>query len=123
MATLIISGRLDGLNDYTKACRTAPIVGAQMKKKNESIITAAIYQQGLMNMNIERVELKFRWYEKSKRRDLDNICFAKKFILDSLVNSRVIQTDDWRGVKGFTDEFFTDKANPRIEVEIKEVEN
>lgn len=36
--TLIIQGRLDNLNDYTKACRTSPIVGNKMKKRNEEII-------------------------------------------------------------------------------------
>ena len=34
-ATLIIPGRLSGLNEYTKACRSNRYVGAKMKKENE----------------------------------------------------------------------------------------
>lgn len=65
------------------------------------------------------VKIAFRWYEKNSRRDMDNIAFAKKFILDALVKKGVLQDDGWKWVKGFTDEFFIDKKNPRIEVELK----
>lgn len=67
-----------------------------------------------------KVKLAFRWYCKDKRQDLDNICFAKKFILDALVSSKVIEADGWRCVVGFTDEFYISKENPRIEVDIYE---
>lgn len=121
MYTLIINGKLDGLNNYTKACRTNPYVGAQMKKKNEEIVTAHILSQ-LQGVRIAgRVRLAFRWYEPNKRRDLDNIAMSKKFILDALVKTNTIKTDSWRGVVGFTDSFFVDAENPRIEVDITEV--
>jgi Holliday junction resolvase RusA-like endonuclease len=119
--TLIIQGRLDGLNEYTKACRTNKFAGAEMKKKAERIITYYINQQ-LKDVSIKgKARLEFRWYEANKRRDLDNICFAKKFILDALVSNQVIFADSWKGVVGFTDEFFIDKQNPRIEVDIEDV--
>jgi len=121
MYTLVIKGKLDGLNNYTRACRTNQYVGARMKKKNEDIITAHIFSQ-LRGVHIAgRVRLAFRWYEVNKKRDLDNICFAKKFILDALVENGVIECDGWRGVEGFTDSFFIDSKNPRIEVDITEV--
>lgn len=116
--TLTIQGSLPNLNDYTKACRTNRFAGAKMKQESERIITAYIQQQ-LQNVSFKgAVRLSFRWYERNKRRDLDNICFAKKFILDALVSNGIIETDDWRGVVGFTDEFSIDKENPRIEVSI-----
>lgn len=117
--TLIIEGRLDNLNDYTKACRTSPIVGNRMKAKNEEIISGYIMQQ-LRGLQFEgRVYLHFRWIEPNRNRDLDNVCFAKKFILDALVSNGVIETDGWQGIEGFTDEFGVDKENPRIEVVIE----
>lgn len=120
MVTLIINGQLPNLNDYTKACRANKFNGAKMKRDSERIITAYIMQQ-LKGVGFNgTVKLNFRWYELNKRRDLDNICFAKKFILDALVKSKVIKTDSWQGVAGFTDEFFIDKENPRIEVDISE---
>ena len=121
MVKLVIEGQLPNLNDYTKACRADRYAGAKMKASSENIITAYIMQQ-LKGVHIQgTVELKFKWYEKNKRRDLDNVCFAKKFILDALVSNRIIIADGWKGVIGFTDHFFVDKENPRIEVEIMEV--
>lgn len=116
---LVIEGRLPNLNDYTNACRSNRYAGAKMKEDSERIITAHIQQQlqGVAFKGIVRLE--FRWYEPDRKRDLDNICFAKKFILDALVSNGIIETDSWRGVVGFTDEFFIDKQNPRIEVEIQ----
>jgi len=119
---LTINGKLPGLNDYTKANRTNPYVGANMKKDSEEIIKWHIAAQKLKPIT-GKVKLDFKWYEANKRRDLDNICFAKKFILDALVGSGIIETDDWRGVQGFTDTFFVDSHYPRIEVIIQEAEN
>jgi Holliday junction resolvase RusA-like endonuclease len=118
--TLIIQGNLPNLNDYTRACRSNKYIGASMKKQSEKTITSYIQQQ-LKGVSIKnKVRLTFRWYEANKRRDLDNICFAKKFILDALVSNQIIFADNWKGVAGFTDEFFIDKAEPRIEVDIEE---
>ena len=121
MATLIIKGQLPNLNDYTKACRGNRYAGAEMKKQSEMIISAHIRQQ-LKDIRFDgTVELSFRWYEANRKRDLDNVCFAKKFILDALVSNGIIIADGWRGVRGFTDQFYVDSQNPRIEVDIKEV--
>ena len=117
--TLIIEGKLCGLNQYTKACRGNRYAGAQMKSDAERIITAYIHQQ-LKGVHFEgTVKLAFRWYEPNKKRDLDNICFAKKFILDALVSNGIIDADGWSCVKGFTDQFFIDRDRPRIEVDIE----
>lgn len=120
MVTLVIDGQLPNLNDYTSACRTHRQAGAKMKKDAERVITAYIMQQ-LKGISFKNpVRLSFRWYEPNKRRDLDNVCFAKKFILDALVSNGIIIADGWKGVAGFTDEFFIDKELPRIEVDIQE---
>lgn len=119
MVTLTIEGQLPNLNEYTRACRSYKMAGAEMKKRAERIISAHIQKQ-IPDVHFEgTVELDFRWYEPNKKRDLDNICFAKKFILDALVKNTTIQADGWKGVIGFTDSFFIDKENPRIEVDIK----
>lgn len=120
--TLIIDGQLNNLNDYTKACRTNRYAGAKMKSENEAIISLYIKMQ-MKNLHFPgRVALSFRWYEPNRKRDLDNIAFAKKFVLDALVNNGIIKADGWKCVTGFTDEFFVDKENPRIEVTIKGVD-
>ena len=117
--TLVIDGRLPNLNDYTKANRTSPIVGNKMKQDQEDYITGFILEQ-LRGVRFEgKVFLHFRWIEANRNRDLDNICFAKKFILDALVKNGIIKTDGWRGVYGFTDEFDVEPFNPRVEVLIE----
>lgn len=90
-----------------------------MKKEAEEVISWYIKMQ-IPNAHFDNaVVLNFRWYEPNKKRDLDNICFAKKFILDALVKAGTIKTDGWKGVAGFTDDFFVDKENPRVEVDIE----
>lgn len=119
MIKLIIEGTLVNLNDYTNACRMNRYCGAEMKEKTEAKITAHIKEQ-LRGVHIHKpVRLSFKWYEPNRKRDLDNICFAKKFILDALVKNDVLVNDGWRWVKGFTDEFYLDKEKPRVEVEIE----
>ena len=122
MVTLTIGGSLVGLNEYTKANRTNFRVGANMKKVNETKITGYILQQLRGIKIIERCTIRFVWVEKDKRRDLDNICFAKKFILDALVKNSILKGDGWSCVMGFEDTFRIDKTRPRIEVYIEEVE-
>jgi len=74
--------------------------------------------------HFKRIKIIFNWYEKDRRRDLDNIASAKKFILDALTESGVIDNDSQKYIyPQFTDNFFIDKNDPRIEVDIQEVEN
>lgn len=119
---LTIRGRLVGLNDYVKACRTNKYVGAKLKQEQEQIISIHVYEQLKGWETTKPVFLHFTWYEPNCKRDLDNISFAKKFILDTLVKCGVIKNDGWKYVVGFTDEFVVDSKFPHINVSIKEVE-
>ena len=117
---LTIEGRLPSLNEYTVACRANAYAGAEYKKKVEQLISLYIVRD-LKGVSFPgTVYVHFRWYEPNKKRDLDNICFAKKFIFDALVRMKVIKTDSWRGVIGFDDSFYVDPDHPRVEVEIGE---
>lgn len=112
---------LDGLNDYTDACRTSSAVGARMKKENEKYVRISLIRYKLSGKRIAKpVFIQFRWIEKNRRRDKDNIAFAKKFILDALVKSRVLKNDGWNEIDGFSDEFFVDPKDPRVEVTLIE---
>lgn len=116
-----IKGRLIGLNDYINVERTNRYKAAKTKADQEQVIGFYI-QKYLKGVRIENpVHITYRWIEQDKRRDKDNICFAKKFINDALVRMRILENDGWKQVEGFTDEFCIDRINPRIEVEIKEV--
>lgn len=67
--------------------------------------------------------MTYRWYEPDRRRDLDNISsFGRKVIQDALVETHVLKNDGWKAIIGFRDEFYVDRNNPRIEVEIEVVD-
>ena len=121
--TLIISGRRDNLNDYIRAIDANRHEGSKLKKKNQNKVIAEIYEQ-LGRLRIKKpVIIRYRWYEKDRRRDLDNISsFGRKVIQDALVSTRVIENDGWKEIRGFSDEFYIDQKNPRIEVEIEVIE-
>lgn len=121
MVTLIIRERLIGLNEYVNACRRNRYYANDLKQGTEAKITAYIKEQINGVHFHEPVRLSFRWYEENRKRDIDNIAMAKKFILDALVKSGVLVDDSMRWVKGFTDEFFIDKERPRVEVDIEGV--
>ena len=125
-----VPGTLPGLNDYLKAERkftrrggSAHSVGNDMKEENQMLICNAIRLK-LKRLKIQRpVHISYRFYEPNRRRDLDNIAgVAHKFIQDSLVRCGVLENDGWDQITGFSDAFFVDRHNPRIEVIIREVE-
>lgn len=118
----IIDGRLNALNEYIKACGTSPFKGAKLKSDNQTICIWTIRQQ-LKRLNIDKpVLIKFDWYEPNKLRDHDNVSsFGRKVIQDALVQTKILKDDGWDEVYGFTDNFYLDRKNPRIEVILVEV--
>lgn len=110
--------RLPGLNEYTKACRANAYQGARMKKDAEDAILPFIRRLPVLK---PPVVISFHWAIYEDKRDLDNIAFAKKFILDALVKARKLQDDDRRHVIGFSDTFFRSAAyKAGVIIEIKE---
>ena len=68
------------------------------------------------------IKIHFHWVEENKKRDLDNVCFAKKFILDSMVKAGKLKDDNRNYVKGFADTFEYGKES-KVILEIEEVAN
>lgn len=102
MTRIEIPMKLPSLNEYVNACRTKYIVGSRMKAKVEKDITPFINKLPKFE---KKIRIKFIWVEANDRRDLDNICFAKKFILDAMVKAGKIPNDNRKYVDGFIDEF------------------
>lgn len=117
----IIPGRLDGLNEYTSSNRTNRYKANNDKKINQMHIQYAIKKAGLNKVNEYPVRLRINWYEPNKKRDLDNIVFATKFIQDALVNEGILANDSQKYINGLEHHVYCDKENPRIEVEILEM--
>ena len=111
--------KLPSLNDYVRACRSNAYAGAQMKQRVENQICRYLKD---MPKYDKPITIHFHWIEGNKRRDLDNIAFAKKFILDAMVKSGKLKDDNRRFVTGFTDSFDYGPET-KVILEIKEIED
>jgi len=69
------------------------------------------------------VEVHFKWYRKNRRFDPDNIAAGQKYILDGLVEGKVLENDGWKQIKELHHTFEVDKKNPRVVVTLTEVED
>ena len=103
--------KLPSLNDYVNACRQSPYIGAALKKRTDAQIAGEI-----MAANIRRISdpciVCMVFLETDKRRDVDNVESARKYILDALVGTGILLDDSPRYVVGapsFT-EYTTDQA-------------
>ena len=119
MNRIEIPFRLPSLNQYINECRKNRYAGAKMKKDVDADIgwyinTLPKYQKP--------IKIHFHWIEENKRRDFDNICFAKKFILDSMVKAGKLKDDNRNYVVGLEDSFEYAKES-KVILEIEEVTN
>jgi Holliday junction resolvase RusA-like endonuclease len=114
----IIIGRLPDLNQYIDFCRQNKFGANKIKKDAESRISLSALS--LLPLP-EKFTISITWYEKDSRRDWDNIIFAKKFILDALVKTGKVKNDSRKYINSGKDIVLVDKINPRIEVELEEL--
>lgn len=109
-----IPGKLPGANDITKANRSHWSIGSKQKKDVQKLICWHIKKAKLKPM--KQIYIKYFWFEPNKKRDLDNITAAQKFINDSLVEMRIIENDGWDFVKGLWHHFEIKKDKESIGV-------
>ena len=98
---LTIPGLLPGLNEYIDAERSykGKYKAASMKRQAQNVIGYMIRTQ-LRGVRFTRpVVIRYLWVEPSRRRDKDNIAFAKKFIQDALVETGVFEMTAGRKLK------------------------
>lgn len=129
-ALIIVKGTLPALNDYIAAMNLGRHAGNDMKA--EAVRSVGWFaRQEVQQRPIWSYPLRitFTWVESNRRRDKDNIAFAKKFILDALqpfhqklnpYGVGIIDGDGWKHIDGFDDRFAVDAKNPRIEILIEE---
>lgn len=97
-----INLKLPSLNDYIDVCRGNKYKAARFKKDIETDIGWFIRR---MPKYDKPIQIHFHWVEGSKRRDLDNVAFAKKFILDAMVKAGKLKDDNRKCVNAFKDTF------------------
>ena len=112
-----INMKLPSLNDYIRVCRCNKFQAAKFKADIEREIGFYLLKMPKWD---NPIKIHFTWIEGNKRRDLDNICFAKKFILDAMQKYGKLTNDNRKCVQGFTDTFKYDKET-KVILEIEEV--
>ena len=117
MNTYTIDMKLPSLNEYVNMCRSNRYQAASFKKRIEEEIILFLSK---MPKYVNPIKITFTWVEGNKKRDYDNICFAKKFILDAMVKAGKLKDDNRKCVTAFTDKF-AQGTHTRVILEIEEV--
>ena len=66
----------------------------------------------------EPVWVQSVYYSKNRRADPDGIRIAAKYVLDGLVEAKILPDDSQKWIIGFVDRFDVDKDDPRIEINL-----
>ena len=115
-----IPGRLPGLNEIIAAAKSHYAKYSTEKKEYTEEVAWLAKQARLPKF--EKAYLVITWFEPDRRRDPDNIMAGQKFILDGMVAAGTIPNDSQKHIKGIVHRFRVDKRNPRVEVEIVDIE-
>lgn len=116
---ITIPGRLPGYNELTHGhwAKCQKIKDDAMKVVGKSVMAARV--QPVRGKTLVRITC----YEPNRMRDPSNVrSGAEKIILDALQNQGIIRNDNWRWLEDEPARVGLDRKNPRVEVEILEVE-
>lgn len=118
---LIIKGSLAGRNEAENAARSHWAVGNKLKQDNTNIVKYECLAQKIKAID-GQAYITVTFFEKDLKRDADNVIGGLKYVLDGLVNAKVIKNDTRKLVRLQVNPVELDRVNPRIEVEICKVE-
>ena len=122
MQKFTVYGRLPSLNNMISADRSNKHVGAKLKRESLEAVMWYIRAAGLKRID-KPVVIHYRFYEENRLRDVGNIIAgADKVIEDALVKCRILHNDGQSWVRQIDPWVDLDRKNPRIEVELEEIE-
>lgn len=96
--TFSIPVKLPSLNEVIAKNRTNRYDGARLKADIEDDIIRCIIKDRVPKISVP-VDILMVFDERTKRRDVDNIQSAQKFILDAMVKAGVLEDDSRRYVR------------------------
>ena len=113
-----VHGELPSMNEIIAESKKHYGKYSEMKRTYTDVVFYSCYKfQKVEN----KVNLKFKWFCKNKKKDKDNIMAGQKFVIDGMVKAKIIKNDGWNKIGTISHEFEIDKNNVRVEVEIEEV--
>lgn len=94
-------------------------------RKREKTAAQLVTGSEMVRLGIEQplgpVQLTYRWFFRGGRIDPDNIPSRCKAYVDGLVAAGLLTGDSYRWIRGLTVEIISDHADPRIELELREL--
>ncbi len=115
--------KLPSLNEYIKILNRNKFEGNNFKKGIEGDIIWAIKRAKTPKILLP-FKIKYTWIERTKKRDIDNVSSAKKYILDALQKAEIIINDSPKYYIDHEDKFVYDKSRgDKVIIEIEEIEN
>lgn len=97
----VIEQKLPSLNEVIGSNRANRMMGAKQKREIQSDILTYI-RLACLNGDLvpqrKRCTVSITWHERTKKRDVDNIQSAQKFILDAMVDGGILEDDGRRYV-------------------------
>ncbi len=119
--TLIIPGRLPGMNEIIAASKMGrgKFNGYGRLKKEWSEIIAIYARMSHLKPVRGQAQFVFTWIEPSRKRDPDNISAGgRKLILDTLVEIGILENDGWKHISGWNDTFEVSRKDEGVRIEI-----
>lgn len=115
MGYFIIEEQLPSMNEYIATMNNNRHNGNRFKGEIEEMIGWYIKQAltagTLRPFGETPCEISIEWHEATKRRDVDNIQSAQKFIMDALQAQKVIKRDSQRYVRQIYHKIISGKEN------------
>mgnify|MGYP000875768400 FL=1 len=110
IAKLLIDEKLPSLNDYIAKINRNKHIGNKFKHDVQERINWYIRASKIKPIKC-RVDLDIYWHEKTKRRDVDNIYSAIKYLGDSLQIMGIIENDSQRFIRNIHNYLVEDKKD------------
>ena len=120
-ASVFIPGPLPGFNEIIAAAKSGRGKGnayARMKKQWGETVWA-FAKSARMKPVDGQASVLFVWFERDRRRDIDNVSAAAKFVLDGLVKAGVLANDNQASVFSIEHHFVVDKKTPGVRVTVE----
>lgn len=98
---LKIEEKLPSLNEVISKNRANRYMGAKLKRRVQDAIGWYIKKSlnnGTLKPVLKESVINIHYHEKTRRRDVDNIQSAQKFILDALVEQGILPDDSQKWV-------------------------
>lgn len=96
-----------------------------IKNANDSICFKNIYRDLVVKKVVLKTPIRchYKVYAQDKKHDRGNLYAAvEKSFLDALQKAKCLSNDTWDNVYDSTFESFLERQNPRVEIDIEEVE-